>query len=148
MAAVFPETVLSSVTGEEETKLPALEAAIQHLTTTNDALRSVVLELADLLRDPSRFASYSIPEIRFESRDDTSPLVIHRRARSRSGTPLPIGLSFTGHDAEITRVHGSFEEQNERARDRHEERRQREMNRLKSKASYKCNHIDIHAIMI
>jgi hypothetical protein len=118
---------------------PALETSIKQLTDTNRALHSVVLELANLLNDRSRFAAYPLPW------NETEPpygppdsYEVIGRTRNRSSLLVRPAAGFAAEDADISEPPRSFAEENEQARARHEERRQKEMNRLRSKVFYKC----------
>jgi hypothetical protein len=127
---------------QESILLPSKQ--LQELIETNRILHDVVLDLQKLLSDPSRSLAYP-----------TSKLVATPTEISRPPSPTEAITSLrksTKDDSEwveTTRVISltaggkhretrTFEEENMLARERHQDRRTREIMRLKNKVSYKC----------
>ena len=125
---------LYSATAHPE-DVTSFEVSIKELTASNRALHSVVLDLAKLLSDTSRFASYPLPETECERlQGDSVSWGLNTYPSLAESTKEEVNAE----ESQIKQPQRTFDEENEQARSRHEERRQKEMNRLKSKASYKC----------
>lgn len=134
-----------SAAPQESILLPSKQ--LQELIDTNRILHDVVLDLQKLLSDPSQSVAYP-----------TSKLVATPTEISRPPSPTEAITSLrksTKDDPEwvettrvisLTAVSGggkhreirTFEEENILARERHQDRRTREIMRLKNKVSYKC----------
>ena len=129
----------------EVASLPA--AHLDELIATSRALHDVVLELYELLRDPSRSAAYYAPKLVATPTSESRPISVRKlvttpRQLTKDDpdwveTVRLVGL--TARDSIFNlQAKEALEQENARARERHQERRVKEMKLLKSKASYKC----------
>ena len=120
---------------------------IDQLITTNRALHAVVLELKALVQTTIRQGNNNVeatkpqaPATDALSEDQVIPLA---HAQTLRDFRFPgIGASEINEKAALTATveqsKADFEHDNERARRRHERRRQQEILRLKNQVSYKC----------
>jgi hypothetical protein len=120
---------------------------LQELIVTNRILRDVVLDLQKLLNDPSRSAAYPAPKLVATPIDISGPpSPIRPVARPRQLTKddpewvdtIRVISSTSDGDSEKDAEIRTFEVENCLARERHQDRRAREIMRLKNKVSYKC----------
>jgi|SRR5947209_7256889 len=130
---------------QESILLPSKE--LQELIETNRVLHDVVLDLQKLLSDSSRSVAYPTSKLVATpteiSRPSSPAEAITSQRKSTKDDPEWIETvrvisstpsSGNGKDREIR----TFEEENILARERHQDRRTREIMRLKNKVSYKC----------
>ncbi len=124
-----------------------LVTELQALIATNRTLHDVVLELKDLLRDPARTVRYPTPRLVVTPADISRPPspnkpVSGSRKLTRDdpywSEVVQVVSLGEGDDTASKQGKEAFFNENEQARERHQERRTREMARLKSKVSYKC----------
>jgi hypothetical protein len=120
---------------------------LQELIATNRILRDVVLDLQKLLSDPSRSAAYPPPKLVATPTDISgppSPLKSVTRPRQLTKDDpewvdtIRVISSTSDGDSEKDAEIRTFEAENCLARERHQDRRAREIMRLKNKVSYKC----------
>jgi hypothetical protein len=123
---------------------------LQELIVTNRMLHEVVLDLQKLLSDPSRSTAYPAPKLVATPIDISGPpsplKPVTRPRQLTKDDPEWVDtirvISSTsdsdgGKDAETR----TFEAENSLARERHQDRRAREIMRLKNKVSYKCQSV-------
>ena len=137
-----------SADADQSISLPSSQ--LQELITTNRILREVVLDLQKLLSDRSRSAEYPAPKPAASPVDISgppSPLqpVAHARQSAKDDpewveTIRVISSTSYGDDAKDAEIR-TFETENALARERHQDRRARELMRLKNKVSYKCKDV-------
>jgi hypothetical protein len=134
-----------SATPQESILLPSKQ--LQELIETNRVLRDVVLDLRQLLSNSSQSVAYPASKLIVTPTEVSQPPspteVITSQRKSINDDPEWIetvrvisssAASGNRKDREIR----AFEEENALARERHQDRRTREIMRLKNKVSYKC----------
>ena len=134
-----------SAAPQESILLPSKQ--LQELIETNRILHDVVLDLQKLLSDSSRSVAYPTSKLVATpteiSRPPSPTEAITSQRKSTKDDPEWIeavrvisstAVSSNGRDKEIR----TLEEENMLARERHQDRRTREIMRLTNKVSYKC----------
>jgi hypothetical protein len=134
-----------SAAPQESILLPSKQ--LQELIETNRILHDVVLDLQKLLSDSSRSVAYPTSKLVATpteiSRPPSPTEAITSQRKSTKDDPEWIetvrvisstAVSGNGKDKEIR----TLEEENILARERHQDRRTREIMRLANKVSYKC----------